>query len=141
MHWLARHDKSLLMPKIVHTLDLPYSGCYYHPGDYEFEKDGHFYSGLRGIILINVSQPETIDGTLAHEWRHHWQRYSIGDTPDWDWTPVETMSEWRAQIRNYFTMWHEFDALRFEYTHARNDSNDEMWETLFGEANRETCSR
>jgi len=60
-------------------------------------------------------------GTIAHEFRHHWQiqsgykfRASV-----WQIKPNATLAEYRRCIVKYFrSFWWEMDALRFEIKHA-----------------------
>lgn len=118
---LARHDKSLSMPVIVHTPLDEASGYYYEPHRGELEFDGKFYPGDKGIIVVSTNYPELIDSTITHEWRHHWQRFNKGECPYWPWQPLD---DYEQSIRDYFKVWHEWDALMFEYRFARNELND-----------------
>lgn len=131
MNYLSRYDKSLLLPKIVYSPMDQVGGQYYRPGRYEIEKDGRYHDARRGIIIISTRYPELIPGSIAHEWRHHWQIFNIGPHPNWPWQFENGKDDYQESIRKYFRMWHEFDAFRFEYHFARNWSN-ENWREIIG---------
>ena len=129
MRLLAKHDKSLLLPLIVFE-NVEAGGLYYQPGRYEVELNGHFYDAKKGIIVANPEFPDGIDATITHEWRHHWQRFNriVGDAfPKWPWQPSV---DYEASIKAYFQIWHEWDALMFEYKFARNHINESWVEIL-----------
>lgn len=126
MHWLQKHDKSIPNPLVVFTERSDLGGFYIPPSEKEVDIDGKFYDAYgRGVIVVSSAYPDNIAGTLAHEWRHHWQRFNrLSQFPYWPWVTPETWQEYDAALIRYFSVWHEYDALAFEYTYAKNDWND-----------------
>jgi hypothetical protein len=60
-------------------------------------------------------------GTLAHEYRHHWQiesGYKIGASV---WHQANADSYQRSIIRYFRSYWWEMDALKFQLKHAPDD--------------------
>jgi hypothetical protein len=95
-------------------------GLYHQPGDYELCIDGRFYDGCFGIIVIG--EHEGAAATIAHEWRHHWQRHN---GLDFDNVPLRPDLPYEENIRQYFRRSKsELDALLFERREAPNYIND-----------------
>lgn len=69
-------------------------------------------------------------GSLAHEYRHHWQiesGYKFGQSV-WQQASAET---YKASILRYFrSFWWEMDALRFQLKHAPDDVSRLWWDWL-----------
>jgi hypothetical protein len=142
LNWLARHDKELPLPEIVFSPNNEdasgrrVGGCYYLPAKREF-LFGDVYVPLdHGVILVGCESPETIAGTIAHEWRHHWQthrgiklasQYNAEDFASWD--------TYGKAIRRYFrNQSHEMDALLYQHKKARDWSSDYIMDLTFGKA-------
>ena len=88
------------------------------------------------VILLSTHWDNIRPATIAHEFRHLSQHYSlclpqIGQ-------PVPTQSDgtyetWEKEIRRFFRRqpW-EMDALRYELRHAPDETSEEMWLVTMG---------
>lgn len=129
VNWLRRHDRTLVVPEVIFVAKpvLPCgkgcSGYYLEPGKYEVQIDGRHYDGCFGIIVAQTDlDPRNTVATLAHEWRHHWQRHN---GLEFDHKPFSVDLPWEQAIRDYFRQSKsELDALRFEVEYAPSDIND-----------------
>jgi hypothetical protein len=78
------------------------------------------------IALCGSKDP----GTVAHEYRHHWQiesGYTFGESV-WQEASAET---YKASILRYFrSFWWEMDALKFQLKHAPDDISRLWWDWL-----------
>lgn len=138
LRWLSRHDKDILLPEIVFTADMENAagsrccGCYWRPEENEYLIGDKFVPFDRGVIAINTEDPELIRGTIAHEWRHHWQFYHDLLPPaaaSWDFGG----SNYDAKIRRFFrSRPHEMDALRYQLKHAPDWCSENMAHLTFG---------
>lgn len=126
MQCVARHDKSLLFPKIVYSSCEDVGGYYIEPERCEYEIDGSFVDASKGIIVVSTLWPDSIDSTITHEWRHHWQRFNWGSFPEWPWA-LGNDDSYEESIKQYFRAPHELDALLFEYKYARNEETNDYW--------------
>lgn len=135
--WLQRSEKWLPQPAVFRVSDCGTgAGFYLHPwpeGEYEVVAGSGVYAHLpHGALVIGaaswggaVTQDESMQrSTLAHEWRHHWQRWSgwrfDSQPPAWEW------AEWESSIALYYLRSRvEADALRFELARAPSDLTDE----------------
>jgi len=125
LNWLRHFDKSVVVPEVVFTSLNDASGYYYQPGDYELCIDGRFYDGIFGIMVI--SDGDLIASTIAHEWRHHWQRHNDFE---FDHVPLRPDLPYEENIAHYFSSSKsEMDALLFERRNAPNYLND-YWLSL-----------
>ena len=119
LNWIRKFDKTLVMPEVMFY---PMDGCsgrYYYPRkDKEiFDEDGRGYWMRYGVIAINPEVNCDYAGTIAHEWRHHWQCFNgipfeLSKRPD-------ECEDYNEGLRRYFTSSKtELDAVRFEHKHA-----------------------
>lgn len=131
MNWLRKHDKALPTPQVVYSAVSGFGGCYYSPFKGEECIDGLFYPRDNGIILVSTLWPDNIHSTLAHEWRHHWQRFNKGRLPKWPWNTPSTSEEYIQAIKHYFTAWHEWDALHFQHKHAPAETSHLFIDILY----------
>jgi hypothetical protein len=127
LNFLARRDKQTTLPALVFTRHSNLAqGLYYEPEqDAEVIIDGRAISLSCGLISIDDSMlVDSIEATLAHEWRHHWQAthgWDLRVTLDFDFTNEETY--WREVRRYYRRQPWEYDALLFEISVAPTDFN------------------
>jgi hypothetical protein len=129
LSWLARRDKWVPLPELVFTNDgnALYTGAYYRPQNWTLKINNKEICAKRGIIIINCEVYKfSVEATLAHEWRHHWQWFN-GMIPE---TPIDTSSlcwsdldNWKKSIKTYFKQPHEMDALRFECFLVKDDQS------------------
>lgn len=128
------------MPTIIVVEEnIDAAGKYYQPRSEELCFDGKFYSCEKGIITLSALYPDFHESTLAHEWRHHWQRFNFLEKnknfPYWPWSSPDNFTDYKKAIAQYFTASHEFDALAFELKFARNDVS-EWWMSLVVESKK-----
>src|SRR3990167_108469 len=78
LNWLKKYDKSLSLPLVLFIEDMEHNGLYYEPQNREIIVENKLYSVEKGVLLIRLSDREDADvaATIAHEWRHHWQRFN-----------------------------------------------------------------
>lgn len=89
-------------------------GGYYYPSREELLLDDKWYRPDNGLILVNPLYPKDIPHTLAHEWRHHWQRFHG--------IPYDGIPFTGDNYRDYYMRSQsEGDALRFALRYAPID--------------------
>jgi hypothetical protein len=131
LRWLARHDKELLLPAIIFSSDIDgCAGCYYRPEQAEYLLGGVFVPFNRGVIVVNTKFPELIAGTLAHEWRHHWQHYN-GLLPATV-NGFNSARPWELEIATFFEQPHERDALLYQHLKAADHNSQQMMDIVHG---------
>lgn len=108
--WLRRHWKDLPVPRVFQMDGLDACGCYFSPGGTLEVEDVAEYEIPAGAIVLG-SDPSP--STVAHEWRHHWQRFHAG--------LPETPGDHRS------CPW-ERDCFLFELAVGIGDSVTEEWE-------------
>lgn len=133
-NWLRWRDRSLVIPEVVYVskpvhpqFGTECGGFYCQPGKYELRVEDQFYDGAFGVIVVAADAKCDGRSTLAHEWRHHWQRHNgiAFDSALWD-----SRKHYETAIRQYFRNSKcEIDALRFETAVAPSDVND-YWMSL-----------
>lgn len=69
-------------------------------------------------------------GTLAHEYRHHWQLESGHQFGESVWQQASWASYKNSIIRYFKSYWWEMDALRFQLKHAPDDVSCLWWDWL-----------
>ena len=124
--WLSRRDKGLPLPLIIFTPKLNgCSGYYSRPQNTESLVDGKFINLTNGLIVCE--EDDGVDGTIAHEWRHHWQLFHFGknDNP----IQFDESIDYDLAIKKYFKDRMELDALLFSHRIAPNHSS-EYWINL-----------
>ena len=141
LNWLSRHDKDLPIPAVIWSPsgtdfhDVRCRGCYYRPLRQEFLVGERFEPFHNGAIIVSGQEPDLIAGTLAHEWRHHWQ-YFRGMLPDkvtFDMNLFDDPDSYDDAIKMYFeSQKHEMDALLFQYRMAPDLSSDHNLGTIRG---------
>ena len=117
LNWIRNYDKSLVIPEVVFSSTSNVGGRYYEPKKDELLIDNTFYNLQYGIIEISQEYPDETHRSLAHEWRHHWQKCN-----GWNvnrvfcWPEKFNLAEYDSLIKKYFLLnIDELDALRFEY--------------------------
>jgi hypothetical protein len=93
----------------------------------EIEIDGRCYDASKGIIYISAN---ACDGTLAHEFRHHWQ-YWCGlkyDGEPFGAQQACSYDDYRVAIVRYFTVsYSESDALLYELKKTPRNNPANAW--------------
>lgn len=105
--------KGLTTPKIAYVDRWDAAGSYYQPEDAETLIGGRWVDLSSGLIVVCNQSNE---GTVAHEWRHHWQFMNGWKYDGIGWPPrnMQRASYWE-QIRAYFRRSRsEMDAFTFE---------------------------
>lgn len=130
LHWLGKLDKSLPKPRIVFA-DITWCSGFYAGPDFGLVNiNGTLHDTGPGLICISTENPEYMTSTLVHEWRHHWQRYNIGQFPEWKWRTPAHDENFQVNYDKAIKAWHEKDALAFEYKHARSELNEIFMEII-----------
>lgn len=137
-------DKTLTQPLIVVAklpeCDADMAGFYCEPWPCEELIGGRYYDSRKGIIVISedaCNAPGELrmeySGVLAHEFRHHWQRFNTKhyyDSPT-NYREVGTNRTYQEIITEYFTTsLCELDALLFEYRVRPNDDTRQRYEWM-----------
>jgi len=127
-NWLPNSlRKGLKTPRMIITDDENCGGRYWHRTQYDCVTPFDF--NLREGAVIELAQLKS-PGTIAHEYRHHWQKYNARlDGTKWQ-TPDSWDDYWNAVVAYFNTSWSEFDALRFQVKHAPDDFSLETWERV-----------
>ena len=131
LSWIYKKTKQLTLPKLVYIDEhSEYGGFYANPSYFPFEFEGHEIPCDKGIIFAVES--DTCMGTIAHEWRHHWQKLNGWDLEydnyNYKFSDHDTYD---SEIIRFFTdNDFEMDALKFEYTHAKDWLNSERIDML-----------
>lgn len=138
LNWLHKEQKDIPTPQLI-IQEWPtweVGGCYWPVGCDGNEE----YQNIRnhnGTIFVNVSNSESIEETLAHEWRHHYQYWQLGmafkHITSWD--SLRQHYDYKISIKKYFTQWHEWDALTFAHHKAGNDTT-ESWLEIINDTRR-----
>lgn len=131
LNWLPNSiRKGLSIPRVVVT-DMTWCGALYCrktesrcvPESLGLDMD--LSDGA--VIALCASQDP---GSVAHEYRHHWQiesGYKFGQSV-WHQASAEN---YKSSIIRYFrAYWWEMDALKFELKHAPNDVTRLWWDWL-----------
>ncbi len=137
LNWLKHYDKSLILPKVVFSENLEFSGCYYCPHNSETYIDGKLYPREKGIIVVNpIENMVGIAETISHEWRHHWQFFNMPeqDSKEWNSKGWDLYSNYNNAIVEFFrNSLSEMDALKFEITVCGPD-HAEVWIKILEQA-------
>ena len=132
LNWIRKVDKSIPIPEVIFFPLSDATGMYFSPDcdNVMFDADGYSYSMDYGVIVVStLAKNEDIEGTIAHEWRHHWQQYNGFEYDE------STITEYDEEKMNYdefafqyfTTSKAELDALRFEYKYS---NIPDQWEEL-----------
>ena len=125
--WIARRAKDLPLPNIVFTSKLPdCGGCYYKPQHGGVYVDLVRYDLSHGLIVIADDGDDHTGSTIAHEWRHHWQLFNLGDCKAIGWGSVLASSvNYEAAIKRYYRgSSTEMDALLFQHKYSPSKTTD-----------------
>ncbi len=119
--------KDMPVPVVVETPMEDYGGCYYQPEKGEALICGRHISTDRGVIVIATTSD---DGTVAHEWRHHWQSTNQGmrmnSGPYWQkW--CQELDYYKAIERYFLTLDIEWDAFCFTLSKVRQPRPECEW--------------
>lgn len=119
-NWLPNSiRKGLSTPRVVYTNSDQYGGRYIWPDTGIIEC---FDMDTSEGAIIEVTSSHSTASILAHEFRHHWQRYCADLKPGKAWRQPSTMDEYKKQIIRYFRDDpFEMDALCFEIAIAPSD--------------------
>jgi hypothetical protein len=120
LHWITRHYRGIILPKVIFDDDENY-GCYYSPQpNVYYDIDGKDHDISKGLIVVSTKYfhlKKHVESTLAHEWRHHWQKMN-----GWELYAPE-MSE-----RN----WENYDLVTTNYhQNSRCETDAYLFETKF----------
>ena len=142
--WLQRQEKWMSQPDVVYvdrncSEMSGGSGAYCQPRSQPIRVDGkEIVPGPGGIILIGIkhaSLPEPIEfaATIAHEWRHGWQKQS-GFEFDQDVELLRSQLPYEESLKRYFRgSKTETDALWFQWIKTHSPLS-EYWVDLVHKA-------
>jgi hypothetical protein len=129
LNWLYRKSKQTTLPKLVYIDEhSEYGGFYVEPNYYPFIYQGKEFQADKGILFVVAD--DTYRSTMAHEWRHHWQKLNGWnlDYDEFDYDFTGQYKSYKSEIVRYFTEnKHEMDALLFEVKHTPNYVNLEWF--------------
>ena len=122
LNYFRKTNKGISLP-LVASEKLNVGGCYYHPYKGECLVGNQYYSLDNGLIVL---PPDSDDGVLSHEWRHHWQYmngYNLQNT-DILWHSLK--GSYKEKIIKYFLGdKSEMDALIFSLPFSKGI--DQEW--------------
>lgn len=124
LNWVSRKSKQTITPKVAYIEGHEeYGGFYVEPSYYPYIYEGIEIPCEKGIIF--AVDDDTCRATIAHEWRHHWQKLNGWDLNYSKYNYVFSDPDiYDREIIRFFTdNDFEMDALMFEYTHAMDWSN------------------
>lgn len=128
-NWLPNSlRKGLVTPRLYLSDDESVGGQYWAEQDWASDYWGFDLSEGPIIILAGLQTP----GTIAHEYRHHWQRHNLMpelDGKQWH-TPDDWDAYWDAIVDYFRSSICEFDALRYQIQLAPDDFALECWERV-----------
>lgn len=132
LNWLPMSlRKGISTPRIVYgDPGFPCGGVHYGRTPYRRILVGTDIDTKEGSVLW-ISDPEQeSQHTLTHEWRHHWQNESGWDiSGPWPYHHQEIREDYEREIKRYFRMPYELDALLFQHRHEPDDLSD-YWMSL-----------
>ena len=109
------------IPRMVLLDESRWGGFYVHSTPERYvHRDFDMDLKEGGVIALCGS---TTAGTIAHEYRHHWQiqsGYKLSGSI-WMQSPGEKYES--SIVRFFRTYWWEMDALKFELKHAPDDTS------------------
>lgn len=129
-NWLPlSFRKGLSTPSVIVNDSMPYGGCYWWRTADRYITP--FDVDLKEGPVIEVPS-NCRPSTLAHEFRHHWQREILGCDRVSTWSPKsDSPPDYWQEIRRYFSVyWHERDALMFEVATSQDEINLEWLDSI-----------
>ena len=119
--WLARHDRQLPVPEVFYVSGITAGGFYFQPLRRSRVWEGLEVPPSRGLIMVNVDYGPSVPAILAHEFRHHWQRFHGWRS---DTQPYRTDLPTHIALRRFYRASRsEMDALRHEMRRAPNEES------------------
>lgn len=134
LRWIRGFDKDLLLPEVIFVFNPTYSGLYIPPMKKEKLIAGKYYPCDHGLIICSTLNPDikSTAGTLAHEWRHHWQAYN--SSLPCDYVSFDKYMDYKSAIKKYYSSSkRELDALKFEIQMAPTDWSKQWLAWLIGD--------
>ena len=84
---------------------------------------GYYWPGRATIVVVDWPNP-CLEAVLAHEYRHHIQ-FELNQLTCAKGSTLDSSGDYRRDIRKYFrTQRHEYDALCYEFKHAKCEQNN-----------------
>jgi hypothetical protein len=134
LNWIAKKEKGVMLPLIIFE-SIDAGGYYYNPEKNEIMLNEKYYPLDKGLIVIDISSPEEILNTIAHEWRHHIQFMNGIEMEAMEWD--NDKEDYKQNIIDYFTQSRtEMDALLFSNKHAPTECSIEWQQWIFKNNNR-----
>ena len=117
--WLTRREKWLPMPEVILCEGLGVGGCYIAPSEELQLYDGVLVEPSRGTILVCDQGDEMPpEGIIAHEFRHHWQKWSGMRFDGTGWEMKKGKSYIELIVEYFLGSITEMDALLFVVKYA-----------------------
>ena len=114
LHWVCCQDKGIPVPNLVYW-DNGFGGEYFSPRDW-CVIDGKWIDAKNGVIVVNPKIPSKYHaGVIAHEWRHHWQKFN-GWKYDGCYKSISDPTNYNVSTRKFIMeSKSEFDAVKFQW--------------------------
>ena len=123
--WLAKKEKWLPMPEVVLCEGLDVAGCYIGPSENPQLYGDYLVRPSRGTILAaDYGEAMPLAGTIAHEFRHHWQKWKGIKFDGMGWANQKGKSYTEAIVEYFLGSVTEMDALLFELKYAHCDESE-----------------
>lgn len=133
LHWLYKLDKFLPTPILVFDYEKEYGGYYLHPEKTEYQIGDSFFNCKNGIIVVSTAfDHNSLQNTIAHEYRHHWQfcKGWIYDGIGWN---LPSEEDYDITLKNFFnSSKSEMDAYLFSVKVAYDKVMEYWLELLNG---------
>lgn len=134
LNWLRNGHKEITLPNLIFgKYEDGGAGVHWPKQDCEVCIEGRFYSLKdNGLILINTEYDDDADfiiNTLAHEWRHCYQKQKVRIKIESIWERPENDDGYKQSIINYYmSYWWEWDALKYSIKKHPCDDSLEWYE-------------
>jgi hypothetical protein len=133
LNWIRKRvDKTIPLPEVVYLPDI--AGRYYSPDKQNelYDFGGKPYSMKYGVIVINSKLDNDAQRlNIAHEWRHHWQKYNGFPFSTPKYSSHQVSNNYKLARQYFLTSISELDALRFSYKYVGFVGAYKPWEELF----------
>jgi len=120
--WLSKHERQLPIPNVIYVEGFQFGGLYVPPWNKSQIIEGIEVSPSNGTIIVGIWGDDLpVSLILAHEWRHHWQKWNGWkyDGIGWNFS-----ADYKESVKKYFTKSRcEMDALRYETQRAACDQS------------------